>query len=93
MNTSRSHPRWLRPQLLALLGTSLHVWLALDRERCASRRQQTQNAGRVAWLLHACNLLTTSADPLVSARARCHGTHRATRSPAAPQTIPIARVW
>jgi hypothetical protein len=93
MTTSRSRPRWLRPHPSLCLRTSGHVWFALDRELCASRRWQTQNTHEFAWLLRGCGLLTTSADLLVSARARCHGTHRTTGSPAALQTIPIARVW
>jgi hypothetical protein len=93
MNTFRSPSRWLRPRPSLCLRTALRVWVDLDREQCASRRWQTQKAGEFAWLLRVCGLLTTSADLLLSARARCHCTHRVTCSPAVPKTIPIARGW
>jgi len=84
--------RWFRPCPLPWLEASLSLWLAPDRERCASRRWPTQKKGWSPWLGDAGVRRTDPAKPVIAAPPLGWGTCRTVFSSAAPNTIPIPTV-
>src|SRR5262249_21638052 len=92
MSTAAAHPRWLRLRPLSWLGTSSSLWVAPDRERCASRWWPTQKQGWSAWLWDAGVQRTDSAQPVIAAPPLHWRARRTAFSPAAQHTIPIPTV-